>query len=169
MDPGIRAGGAAHARHAAADHSPVTEPQRGATRRQPVGRSAVERHRRHDGRLARQRYSVLHAARHALRVFQLRVRPAGPHRDEGLRRALRAVHAGRDPVEATDGRIHVRVRGRPGRAPGDRLPPQTGRELCGRTAVAPWRVRRDGRLADHGHGSREVRRLPPLGMAPARR
>lgn len=51
---------AAHARHAAADYSPVAEPQRGPSRRQPVGRSAVERHRRDDGRLARQGHSILH-------------------------------------------------------------------------------------------------------------
>ena len=59
-----------------------------------------------------------------------------------------------DPVEAAHGRVDVRVRRRPGGAPGHRLPAQTGRQLRGRTAAAAWRVRRDGRLADHGHRPR---------------
>ena len=62
-----------------------------------------------------------------------------------------------------------RVRGRPGRAPRHRLPPQAGRDLRGRAAAAAWRVRGDGRLADHGHRSRQVRRLSPVGVAAARR
>ena len=78
MDPGIRTNGTAHARHGALDHSPVAESQRRFSRGQSVGRSTVERHRRHAGRLARQRHSVLHTAWHALRIFQLRVRSVGP-------------------------------------------------------------------------------------------
>ena len=147
----------------------LAEPQRGLSRRQSVGRSAVERHRRDAGRLAREGHSVLHAARHALRVFQLRVRPAGPRRDEGGRRAVRAVRAHGDPVEAAHGRVHVPVRGRPGRAPRRRLPPQAGRDLRGGAAAAARRVRGDGRLADHGHRSGQVRRLSLVGVAGARR
>ena len=46
VDPGVRAHGTADARHAAAAHPPAAEPQRGVSRRQSVGRSAIERHRR---------------------------------------------------------------------------------------------------------------------------
>ena len=59
----------------------------------------------------------------------------------------------RDPLETADGRVHVSVRGRPGRAPSRRLPPQAGRDLRGGAAAAARRVRVDGRLADHGHRS----------------
>ena len=50
--------------------------------------------------VAARRHSVLDAAGHALRVFQLRLRPARPHRDQGIRRAVRAYLRDRDPVEA---------------------------------------------------------------------
>ena len=46
-----------------------------------------------DRRVARAGHPVLHAAGHALRVLQLHVRAARPRRDEGVGRALRAVHA----------------------------------------------------------------------------
>jgi hypothetical protein len=75
------------------------------------GATSAERHRRHDGRLAREGHSVLHAARHALRIFQLRVRPAGPRRDKAAGVPYMAMRARGDPLETAHGRVHVSVRG----------------------------------------------------------
>ena len=79
------------------------------------------------------------------------------------------VRAHGDPLETAHGRVHVSVRGRPGRAPSRRLPPQAGRDLRGGAAAAARRIRVDGRLADHGHRSGEVRRLSVVGVASERR
>ena len=89
-------------------HSPAAEPQRGLSRRQPVGRSAVERHRRHAGRLAR------------ARAFRSPRRPGTRYEYSnyafGLLGRVVTKAAGvpyeqyvrdGDPVEAAHGRVHV--------------------------------------------------------------
>ena len=91
-----------------------------------------------------QGHSVLHAARHALRIFQLRVRPAGPRRDEGGRRALRAVRAHGDPVEAAHGRVHVsssrtsRPRAAPSATASSRTGPTRKSRRCRTACSGRW-------------------------------
>ena len=85
----IRADGAADARHRAAPDPATPQPQRRLSGGQSLGRPATERQRRRSHRMAPPRDSVFHASRHALRVLQLRFRPAGPHCGQGLGYALR--------------------------------------------------------------------------------
>ena len=169
MDPRIRAHGAADARYAAIDRQAADEPQRRLPRRQPVGRPATECNRRGARLVAARRHSLLDAARHALRIFQLRLRTPRTHRLESLRRGLRALHARSDFRAVEDDGDDVRVLGSSRVEPRHRVSIEAGWHLRRRAAAASRCVRRDGRFADHRQRHGQICRLPPVGVAAARR
>ncbi len=74
---------------------------------QSLGRSATQRQRRRSDAMAPPRHSFFHAARHALRILQLRLRPPGPHCHQSVGDALREVCPHRDSGEATHGCVHL--------------------------------------------------------------
>ena len=171
LDSGVRADGAADARYAAADRPPAPQPQRRLPRRQPLGRSAAERHRRDDGRVAGAR--AFRSPRRRGRATSIPITPsvcwAGvvanasgvPYEDY--------VRTG-DPGQAADG--PASTFGSPtfpprSRAVGYRLKPDG---TYGEEPPLPHGVfGAMGGLLTTADGSGQVRRVPPLGVAASRR
>ena len=90
--PEFAAGGAAD-RRCAGDHDPPpADALRGLSRRQPMGRSAAGRPRADPEPLAHARAALLDLSRHCLRILELRLRAAWPHRHERVGPTLRRLH-----------------------------------------------------------------------------
>ena len=169
VDPGVRADGAADARHAAVTIRQLLSHSAGFPEDNPWGDQQLSAtDAMLDEWLAKGiPFSTPPGTRYEYSNYAFGL--LGRVVTQRRRRAIRAVRADRRSCRSctwTGPRFEFAGVPAERRAVGYRLKPDG--TLRGRAAAAARRVRGDGRAADDGQRSREVRRIPPVGVAAAR-
>ncbi len=135
---GVDAADQGCARH---HHPPPAHALRGISRGQPLGRSATRHPRPHAGRLAEAGAALFDLAWHGLRVLELRLRAAGPHRLQRVGHAFWRLHPHAHPDTA-------RACGPPCGTPATCPPIASRTDIAATASVGSGRRRwRTGRLA----------------------